>query len=156
MEWDAERTTAATTATVAATTAAATTAATATAATAADDATPAEPAASLLVHSGPSPSGSAQDVLALALVAIAAGSLAWRMARFASGFFASGRSAMAAGTTGDGKPDAWSGGCGGGCSGCPSNAPSIPASASRLVTISGLGGTGGLGEPRAAGRASTG
>jgi hypothetical protein len=65
----------------------------------------------------------AQDVVALALVAIAAGSLAWRMVRSVRHFFAVGGNSV---------------GCGGGCFGCPGSSKSrIPATGG-VVSINAL------------------
>lgn len=83
----------------------------------------------------------AQDVVALALVAIAASSLLWRMARSVRGFLAAGRPGIpgdpTAADSGGGNA-AWSGGCGGGCSGCSSNAARAAAPATSIVSITGL------------------
>lgn len=87
----------------------------------------------------------AQDILALALVAIAAGSLLWRMARSLRGFLAAGRTGMPGDptTSGSGVGNAaWSGGCGGGCSGCSNNAVRVASPTasleSNIVSITAL------------------
>jgi hypothetical protein len=83
----------------------------------------------------------AQDVVALALVAIAASSLLWRMARSVRGFLAAGRPGIPGDPTAAGSGGgigAWSGGCGGGCSGCSSNAVRAAAPTTSIVSITGL------------------
>jgi hypothetical protein len=81
-----------------------------------------------------------QDVLALTLVALAAGSLLWRMIRSVRGFIGMGRGGAADGASepnSAGWRGSWaSGGCGGGCASCPSNATASSAPATRLITIS--------------------
>jgi len=101
------------------------------------------PAMPLVSHSPaapvPAPGNTAQDMLALALVAIAAGSLLWRVTRSVRGFIAIGQAPQDDGlaSAGAGGGHAlWAGGCGGGCSGCPSQSVSLPKAATQVVTIS--------------------
>lgn len=100
----------------------------------------------------------AQNVVALALVAIAAGSLAWRMFRSVRHFFAVGGNSvgcgpnanLAAGSaygigtgaaeTANGMPAGglWMGGCGGGCLGCPGSSQSGVPATGGVVSINAL------------------